>query len=208
MMNNAVHDGKNSINEEDRNRLARILMVSRAKSGMSQERVALELGVAKKTVQNWERGISSPTLPQAIEWFRILGISAMPYFLQYIFPEMEGISESTDTEELRESLIHMIETLPEEGIRQLIYLFYGEHGSSPRGVMNMITAHLQVPMRDRYTHANMILNDYKLSSDKQQTSDPEDVQPDVKLLERAIEHGRKAVLDGKNNYLLIEPRKQ
>lgn len=190
-------------NEEDRKRLSRMLMLSRAESGISQEKVALELGIAKRTVQNWERGISAPTLPQAIQWFRVMKVAAMPYFLQFMFPEIEGINPKNNDEKIRTNLIKLIETLPPEGVRQLMYLFYGNHGSSPRAVLNMITAHLQTPLKDRYTHACMILSDYQLYNDKVETINPEHIQPDVKSLETAISKSRKSILQNKNNYISI-----
>lgn len=189
--------------DEDRKRLSRMLMLSRAESGISQEKVALELGIARKTVQNWERGISAPTLPQAIQWFRVMNVAAMPYFLQFMFPEIEGIAPKDDDKKIREKLMLLIETLPIEGVRQLMYLFYGNHGSSPRGVMNMVTAHLQTPLKDRYSHACTILNDYKLSSEKTQTTKPEHVQPDIPALETAIEQSREAIMQDQDSYLLI-----
>ena len=190
-------------NEEDRKRLSRMLMLSRAESGLSQEKVALELGIAKKTVQNWERGISAPTLPQAIGWFRVMKVAAMPYFLQFMFPDIEGISKKDSDEKLRKELMKLIETLPAEGIRELMYLFYGNHGSSPRGVLNMVTAHLQTPLRDRYDHASEILSDYKLAVDQNKQVRPEHIQPNVELLENAIKSGREAIIKGKDNYNLI-----
>lgn len=190
-------------NENDRKRLSRMLMLSRAESGISQEKVALELGIAKRTVQNWERGISAPTLPQAIQWFRVMKVAAMPYFLQFMFPDIEGISPKDDDETIKKDLIKLIEIMPSEGIRQLMYLFYGNHGSSPRSVMNMITAHLQTPLKDRYSHACTILNDYKLYNDKIETTHPEHIQPDVQALETAINQSRESILNNQNNYITI-----
>lgn len=189
-------------NEEDKKRLARMLMLSRAESGMSQEKVALELGIAKKTVQNWERGVSAPTLPQAIGWFRVLKVPAMPYFLQFMFPDIEGIGSKDSDEKIKKELLTLIEELPPEGIRQLMYLFYGNHGSSPRGIMNMLTAHLQSPMKDRYSHAVTILEDYKISHEKSNTTKPEHVQPNIPLLEEAIKNARESIINDKENYML------
>lgn len=205
-MDNTDFSPNEYFNEEDKERLARMLMLSRAESGLSQERVALEMGIAKKTVQNWERGISAPTLPQAVAWFRVMKVPAMPYFLQFIFPDMEGISRKDTDEKIRKELINLVQTLPIEGVRQLMFLFYGNHGSSPRGIMNMLTAHLQSPLKDRYNHACTILNDYKLSTDKKQTARPDHVQPDINLLERAIEQGRNAIINDRESYSLLPER--
>lgn len=189
--------------EADRKRLSTLLMISRAEGGLSQEKIALELGVAKKTVQNWEKGTSSPSMSQTVQWFRVLGVAALPYLFQFIFPEMVGIKASDKDEKIRENLIKLIETLPPEGIRQLMFLFYGNHGSSPQGIMNLITAHLQSPMRDRYSHANTILNDYKIAKEKKQLTKPRNVQPNIEFLEKAIEHGRNAVLNDSDKYSML-----
>lgn len=190
--------------EEDQKRLSEMLMLSRAESGMSQEKVAFELGIAKKTVQNWERGVSSPTLPQAIEWFRAMNVAAMPYLIQFIFPDTKNISAKDDDEKIRKSLISIIDTLPPEGIRQLLYLFYGDHGSSPRATVNLMTAHLQTPLRDRYNHAAMIMNDYKISEDKAQTSRPDHIQPDMALLEKSLKAAREAVVNNRDSYIILK----
>lgn len=190
-------------NEEDRKRLSRMLMQSRAESKMSQEKLALEMGIAKKTVQNWERGISAPTLPQAIEWFRVMQIAPMPYFLQFVFPDIEGTKSTDDDSRIRKELLQMIETLPIEGIRQLMYMFYGDHGSSPRSTMNLVTAHLQTPLRDRLSHAYAILNDYNIAKDTSSLVGSNHIQPNIPVLEEAIKQARDSVVSQRDSYTLI-----
>lgn len=190
-------------NEEDKKRLSNMLILSRAESGLSQERVALELGITRKTVQNWERGISAPTLPQAISWFRVMKIAAMPYLIQFIFPDMEGISAKDSDDKLRKELLSLIEAMPAEGVRQLMYLLYADHGSSPRAALNLMTAHLQCSLRDRYHHAKIIIDDYKLSYERNETVQPQHIQPNVELIDDAIAQSRTAILNEKNNYMLV-----
>lgn len=192
-----------SLSDEDRRRLSRMLMLSRAESGISQEKVALELGVAKKTVQNWERGISTPTLPQAIAWFRVMKVAAMPYFLQFMFPDIEGIKSHSPDEQVKEGLLAILEALPMDGVRQLMYLFYGNHGSSPRAVVNMLTAYLQMPLKDRYIVDNMILSGYKVAQETGTLARPEHIRPDIALMERAAEKEFEAIGNNKNSYMLI-----
>lgn len=190
-------------NEEDKKRLARLLMISRAESCLSQEHVAYELGIAKKTVQNWERGVSAPSLPQAIAWFKVMGVAALPYFLQYMYPEMEGTNAKDSDEKIKTHLIKLIESLPTDGVRQLMYLFYGNHGSSPRAVMNMVTAHLQTPLRQRYSHAAQILSDYKIAKHLNQIVQPENIQPNIEILEHAVDESRNAILEKKDIYSIF-----
>lgn len=195
-----------SFNEEDMKRLSRMLMLSRAESGLSQEKVALELGIARKTVQNWEKGSSAPTLPQAIAWFKVMKISAMPYFIQFMFPDMEVVGKKTDDKKLRAELIEMIETLPTEGIKQLTYLLCGNHGSSPRAILNLITAYLNTNMSDRYKNAYSIVENYKLSCDSNNNKKVANVNavPDIQLLDKALDRSRKAIIEGKESYMLID----
>lgn len=189
--------------EDDRQRLSRLLMISRAQGLVSQEKMALEIGVAKKTIQNWERGVSSPSLIQAIAWFRVLDIAALPYLLQFIFPGLEGIKATDNDQKLKDALITLINSLPPEGIRQLLYVFYGDHGSSPEALLHMLTAHLQTPLRDRYSHAEQILTDYKLAKDTQNLTAASHIQPDTEVLEKAIACSREALLSNKNEYSRI-----
>lgn len=189
-------------NEEDKLRLAKMLTLARAESGMSQEKVALELGVAKKTVQNWEKGISAPTLPLAIGWFRVMKVAAMPYLIQFLFPDLAGKKANPDDDDIRTDLISLIETVPAEGIKQIMYLLYGNHGSSPRATLNIMTAHLQCPMRDRYKHAATILNDYELATDLAETPARAPIKPNIEIIEKAIECSRKAIISNNDSYLL------
>ena len=68
-------------------RFSKIWWQSRADSGKSQEYMALGLGVSKKTIQNWEKGITSPDLFQSSEWFRLLGLNPLHYYLEFLYPD-------------------------------------------------------------------------------------------------------------------------
>lgn len=181
--------------------LARTLRETRMKKAYSQERIALEMGIARKTVQNWERGSSAPSIEQAIEWFRILEISPLPYLFQYVYPDMEKISASDDDKRMRVSLLTMLAELPPEGIRQLLYLFYGDHGSSPRAILNLMTAHLQTPIRDRVVASHVILKNYEMSRKKDENTSKEHIHPDVDLLRDAISRGEDAVVHNRETYV-------
>ena len=68
------------MDESRKKRFAEIWWKSRADAGMTQERLAVELGVSRKTIQNWESGATSPSLYQGTEWFRALGLNPLPYY--------------------------------------------------------------------------------------------------------------------------------
>ena len=202
-MDNTYYDDMEYFSEQDRQRLSRMLMLSRAESGLSQEKVALELGIAKKTVQNWERGISMPTLPQAIAWFRVMKVAAMPYFLQFMYPNIEGTKSELPDKEIEQQLLTILEHLPNEGIRQLMYLFYGNHGSSPRIVMNLITAYLQFPMRERYLIDKMILTSYELAKEQGHLTKENHIQPNIELVTKALDKEHEAIIENRESYMVI-----
>ena len=179
---------------------------SRTVKNKSQEFMALELGVARKTVQNWERGISEPTIGQCIAWFKILGINPLPYLFQVLDKDMEGLKPANNVEHLKKHLLKLIDQMPEEGIRQLLFLFYGEHGSSPRAVMNLVTAHLNTPMRDRVVQSSIIYKNYEIAAKKGKLTNPNNIQPNLELLRRAINMGEEAELSDKSAYVLVEDR--
>lgn len=183
------------------------LRESRNLSGKSQEYMALEIGIARKTVQNWERGTSEPTIGQAVAWFKALDISPLPYLLQIVHNDMDRINGKDDFNKLKASLNKLLQELPEEGVRQLLYLFYGDHGSSPRAILNMVTAHLQTPMEARVTQGSVILKNYEMAQKKHVLTAEDHVQPNVELLKKAINMGEEAAVKNLDAYILSDVKK-
>lgn len=183
------------------------LRESRNLSGKSQEYMALEIGIARKTVQNWERGTSEPTIGQAVAWFKALDISPLPYLLQIVHNDMDRINGKDDFNKLKASLNKLLQELPEEGVRQLLYLFYGDHGSSPRAILNMVTAHLQTPMEARVTQGSVILKNYEMAQKKHILTAEDHVQPNVELLKKAINMGEEAAVKNLDAYILSDVKK-
>ena len=188
-------------------RFSKIFWKSRADAGVSQEYMALGLGVSKKTIQNWEKGTSSPTLFQASEWFHLLGINPMPYYYEFVYPNTMNQEELSDGQEVSnervsEALDLIVAEMPIDLKRDLLFLFHGKHGSSPYAVMQMVLAHLQVPMKDRVTHASIILQDYEIAKELGKITNPEHIQPRLEYLRSAVQFGRTATINKKSGYSL------
>ncbi len=204
-MNNNIEDIEEKERVDRAKRFSKIWWRSRADAEVSQEYVAIGVGVSRKTVQNWEKGISSPDLFQASEWFNVLGLNPLPYFLDYIFPEkVDGIKASDEDRRVEEALSHLISQLPASGKRQLLYMLYGHHGSSPNAVLNLMNAHLQTPLKDRVVHAAMIVEDYELEKSLGNLVSPANVQPDVKMLRISMDNARVTVEKHRSGYHLID----
>ena len=96
--------------KSDRNkRFARIWSLSRSDAGKTQEFMAAGLGVSKKTIQNWEKGVSAPDLYEGSEWFRVLGSNPMPYYLAFLYPWLfDGIKPEDGDEEIEQALMFLV----------------------------------------------------------------------------------------------------
>lgn len=181
-------------------RFAEMWKTARNDAGKSQEWVAKALGVSKKTVQNWENGFSSPSQMKGFEFFSVLGLQPLPYYLRLLYPG----KNTGDDEDLINYLIGFVNSCTTEQKKKLLYWSFGEHGSSPFGVLEMITAHLQTPLRDRVSIAQTILNNYEFAEKEGTTVNKSaEVKPDIEILKTAIAKGKEAVLEGNSTYTLI-----
>lgn len=174
-------------------KVADALRITRNEAGKSQEFMALELGITRRTVVNWENGVSEPSVSQAIAWFQLTDKNPIPFLLQGIYPDMDKISYKDDDARILQALMQLIHDLPADGVRQLMYLFFGNHGSSPRAVLQMLTAHLQTPMKDRIVHGQLIATNYEIARATDTLVHPEHIQPDLAYLNQSIEAAKKSV---------------
>lgn len=188
---------------EKRARFAKIWWDSRAHSGKSQEYMALGLGVSKKTIQNWERGISAPDLYQGIAWFELLGQNPVPYYLNYLYPQMSENSRKEQLPEERAVRIYrqLFEDMPVLEKQQLLYLMSGNHDCSWHELLQILMALCAVSARTRLVIISSIKEMYEMEKTLTLLSGPERLRPDMQLIENAIREGRKAVKRGENRVL-------
>lgn len=182
-------------------RFARMWRQSRADAGKSQDYLAKKLGVSKKTIQNWEAGLASPSQMKGFEWFEALGRQPLPYYLQLLFPEeYEDLSPSSDNQAIEDALITYIKSCRPATKRKLLFMLNGSHGSSPEGLLEMITAYLHTPLKNRLCVASATILNYEIAEAHGELIDQEHIAPDVDLLRRSLERSKEAVLDGMNAY--------
>lgn len=170
---------------------------SREDAGKSQDYIAKALGVSKKTVQNWESGFSSPTQEKGFEWFDVLGLQPLPYYLELLYGNYQT-SESDKTVE--DALITFIKACTPEEKRKLLFILGATHGSSYAGIIEMLTAHLHVPLKDRLNVAHNILTNYEIASAQGTLISTEGVTPNIDLLNQSYENAKEAVKNNKNSY--------
>ena len=174
-------------------RFSRIWWKSRADAGLSQEDMAIGLGVSKKTIQNWEKGISAPDLFQGSEWFRLLGLNPMPYYLEFVYPTLfSDFSPDKSDAEIEDALIHLIRQASPKEKRELLFLMAGKHGSSLFALLQMFTAHCHTSMQCRVSTARNVLDNYEMQQETGELVCMDNVQPDLDILRRAVESGKQA----------------
>ncbi len=178
-----------------------VLKQSRYDAGKSQQFMATQLQVNLTTIRNWENGYSTPHLDKAIDWFKTLGLSPVPYYLHYLYPDTNVTAQHED-EAIDEALFTCIRACTPQQKRKLLYIFLGEHGSSPSGTLEMINANLQCPLKDRLNIASNILTNYRLAQALGDIQCIHNIQPDLNLLKIALEKGTESVVNRKNSYLV------
>ena len=193
-------------NKSDRvKRFAQIWSLSRADTGKTQEYMANGLGVSKKTIQNWDKGASAPDLFEGSEWFRVLGINPLPYYLAFLYPWMfDGIKPDDNDEEIEQALLFLVKNMTQLEKRQLLYLMAGRHGSPWYSLLQMFTAHCHSSLRSRVTAARTILENYEMDQVCGDLVCPDNVQPDMKMLHHAVEEGKQSVFNQLSGYTNID----
>lgn len=166
-----------------------MLAQARCDAKKTQEWLALELGVSRRTVQNWESGQSCPTLFDALEWFRELGLNPFPYFLSFLHP----LNKATDTS-LDLAFAELAKSLSPQYKEALIYLFAGDHGSSPYSVLQLVLAHMHTPLAGRISNAILISSQYDLSDHLSALICPDNILPDMENLREAIRTAERSVV--------------
>lgn len=178
---------------------------ARVKAKRSQEYMALELGVAKKTVQNWEKGVSSPSFFQSLEWFRVLNTNPFPYYMDVLYPDkIAGVKASDSDEKIEEAFDSLIQNISINDKRALLYLYYGKHGSSPHSVIQLILAHLHLPMSLRINDACNVDTNYKIAKELDLLVCPDNIQPDLSDFKRSILLAIEASKDNRDSYTPID----
>ena len=85
-------------------KIAEKLQALRKEKGLSQEGLALELGISRQTVSKWEAGVAVPSIENLITLCRVLGVD-ITYFLsesEYAPAQAES-KENTDSVDVKNS---------------------------------------------------------------------------------------------------------
>lgn len=181
-----------------------MFLSARLASGMSQAQAAKAIGVSKTTIQSWENGTSSPSQRKGFEYFQQLGIQPLPYYLQIFYhTEFKNLKVSSSDAEIDSALIAVIKDLPIETKKKMLYIIYGDHGSSPAAVLDLIVAHLHTPLVARISVAEMVRTHFELAQKLDRLVSPRNIMPDMDLLDISIKRAKEAVANRSKHYTTI-----
>lgn len=187
-----------------RERFARVWTTSRADAGKTQDFMAKGLHVSKKTIQNWEKGITAPDFFEGSEWFRVLGLNPMPYYLKYLFPDEFSEMDDENETDIDGILLMLVKNMTETEKKELLYLIAGDHGSPWYSLLQMFTAHCHTSLKSRAIVASTILENYKMEEALGETVCSRDIEPDVETLDKAVKKARESVVKGLTGYTNVE----
>lgn len=188
-------------NADDAQRIAKMLYKSRNEAGKSQEFMALELGVSKMSIINWEKGTSSPRFRQLLQWFQVLGVNVHRPLMELINPELyENSTADGHDKRMLEAALDFIETLPEQAQQGLAFILVGDHGSSPAALIQLFVAYLHLPLMNRVTISRSIAETYEMCEKRGEIICTEYVMPDLEFLGNAIFKGKNATINGEFGY--------
>lgn len=185
--------------------VAEMFSKSRYDAKKSQEFMSLELGVSKKTIANWESGVSSPSMFQFAEWFRALNLNPFPYLLNMLFPKrFESINAKSTDEEVEAAFRSLCEQMPVADKRALLFIYTGKHGSSAYSLIQLLLAHLHTPLKTRLTQADAIQNEFELHKEAGTLICQGDIMPDTDNLTKARKYARIAFMRKEYGYSGLE----
>lgn len=189
--------------DNDARKFSDIFLRSRYDAGKTQAYMAKAMDVSIKTVQNWESGITCPSQTQTFDWFVKLGVQPLPYYLDYLYPDLKKMSADSPVEDIDKALCEVIEQLSLPMKQRLLYILSGKHGSSVAALLELTAVYLTLPLHGRIVVTDIVLSKFKLDGMSNDLHTADTMPPDIDLILKAVERATNAMLDGKDNYTAL-----
>ena len=130
------------------------LAKARVEAGLSQREMAHLIGMTERTVQNWEKGQSSPDSDEIMDWFTACGNSPLAAMQEMLHPELYRKQATNMTnEELDAAIAGFLDTSPRIVKEMILFIVLGKHGSYPPAAIAEICANLHTPRKQETTNA-------------------------------------------------------
>lgn len=179
--------------------LAEAMATARENSGKSQQFMAKHIGKSVGTIQNWEYGVSTPTVVEFLLWFDLTGKNPLNALLECVHPYIYADSKEDIHNEI-EHITHYLNSVAcDAEIVKLHNCMFNNAGSSWNGQLDMLCALNRLPLNNRLIQAEQIVSQYNLAESLGSLNETK-CKPDMKNLNGAIENCRQAILAGNKEY--------
>lgn len=183
-------------------KIGKALAEARVSAGLSQREMAIALNRGERTVQSWEKGISSPDSDEVFDWCSACGVSPISVFMEMIHPELYAVPDDGKTdEELDAELCRLVVNLPPLTKRLLLFILKGNHGSSPPAVISEVAANLHCPLNNRVSICGAVIDHYSFAQSMGLDPCPQEPQPPIEDLRMNYKAGRAASENGAQGYI-------
>ena len=178
------------------------LAKARVSANLSQREMAHMIEKNERTVQNWEKGVSSPDSDEIMDWCTACGVSPIAVFMEVLHPDLYKEADNKKSEETVDQELHMlVQALPPLTKRLLLFVLKGRHGSSPAAVISEIAANLHCPLNHRASVCGTIIDQYTYAQITGLDPCPDDSQPPIDDLKINYKAGRTAAENGALGYI-------
>ena len=184
-------------------RFGSYLLRERRAAGVSQEWMAETLGVGVKMVRHWEQGHPAPRIDEARDYLRALGISPLLSERKFTNPGIyDGLERFDDADKARAALVDYIGGIAsDDEVLKEAFLRFGDHGSAWAAMLEMYVAEAQCPLPERMAVASCISANYQRARAMGRVIYPDKPQPNISLLDKAIEACREAIIRMRDSYI-------
>ena len=178
------------------------LAKARVSANLSQREMAHMIEKNERTVQNWEKGVSSPDSDEIMDWCSACGVSPITVFMEVLHPDLYKEADNKKLEETVDQELHMlVQALPPLTKRLLLFVLKGRHGSSPPAVISEIAANLHCPLNNRASVCGTIIDQYTYAQIAGLDPCPDAPHPPIDDLKINYKAGRTAAENGALGYI-------
>lgn len=178
------------------------LAKARVSANLSQREMAHMIEKNERTVQNWEKGVSSPDSDEIMDWCSACGVSPITVFMEVLHPDLykEADNKKSDAA-VDQELQMLVQALPPITKRLLLFVLKGRHGSSPPAVISEIAANLHCPLNNRASVCGTIIDQYTYAQIAGLDPCPDAPHPPIDDLKINYKAGRTAAENGAFGYI-------
>lgn len=189
-------------------RIAAYLGETRTIAGLTQAEMAKRMDVSRRTIQSWESGESFPRFSKIMRWMAQTRQNPIRILQEVSAPVFDNIREADEDQRIERALQERVSSLRINEKRGLLFLLFGNHGSSVYAFLQLCIAYLHCPMGDRQNIALQVINNYKNAVEMGTIVSPDNIRPDMATLERALEKGRRAYINGESSYINLDLKEE